>query len=216
MDFKAARTAMVEGQVRTGDVTRRAITEAMMAIPRERFAPRALRDLAYAELQIELAPGRRMLDPRAFAKMLEEARIGADDLVLDVGTATGYSAAIAARMAAAVVALEEDEGMAKQAQALLAELSVDNVIVETGPLTQGAPGSGPYDVILIEGAVAAAPVRLFEQLKEGGRLVAIFHEGPYGHCRVWSKSRGGVSARRAFDADATVLPGFDVAPSFVF
>jgi protein-L-isoaspartate(D-aspartate) O-methyltransferase len=214
--FETARKAMVEGQVRTGDVTRRALTEAMARIPRERFVARGLRDLAYAELQLELAPGRRMLDPRSFAKMVQAAEIDRDDLVLDVGCLTGYSAAVISRLSGAVLALEQDEALAGQARDRLSELGFDTVIVETGALAEGAPGSAPFDAIVVEGAVEKRPDALLDQLKDGGRLVAIHREGPYGRCRVWTRTGAQASHRVAFDADAPVLPGFDVAPAFTF
>lgn len=213
-DFYAARQAMVDCQVRPSDVTRFAIIEAMLAIPRERFVPHAQRAIAYADFQIEIAPGRVMLDPRTFAKMLDAADIRSDDLVLDVGAGTGYTSIVAARMAAAVVALEEDPTLAAQAAERVTALEVHNVIVETGRLVDGAPSSGPYDVILVEGAIEVDPHALLGQLKEGGRLVAIHVEGPLGQCRVHTRSAGTLSQRRVFDAAAPVLPGFNAVPVF--
>ncbi len=216
IDFGAARTAMVDRQVRTADVTRLPIIAAMLAVPRERFVPRASRAIAYADAAIDLGEGRALMEPRTFAKLLDAADIGSDDLVLDVGSATGYSAAVIARFAAAVVALEQDEAFAASAAATLTALDIDNVIHERGPLTEGAPEAGPYDVILLEGAVARPPETLLRQLKDGGRLVAVVAEGPVGQARVFTRSGEGWSSRRAFDATANLLPGFDVAPQFEF
>lgn len=216
IDFEAARKAMVDCQVRPSDVTRFAIIAAMLWAPRERFVPRDQRPVAYADAQIPIAPGRTLLDSRTFAKMLDAAEIGADDLVLDVGSGYGYSAVVAARMAAAVVALEEDETMAAAAPRLAVELEVDNVAFETGPLRDGVAASGPYDVILVEGGVAAAPEALIAQLKPGGRLLAIVQDGPLGKATMFTKTTDGWSSRRLFDASAVVLPGFDAAPAFEF
>ncbi len=215
-DFDKAREAMVDSQVRPSDVTRFAIIAAMLDVPREKFVPRAQRAVAYADAQIPLAPRRVLLDARTFAKMLEAAEIGSGDLLLDVGAGYGYSAIVAARIAAAVVALEEDATLVAHAAELVPALAAHNVIVETGPLAAGAPASGPYDVILVEGAVEAVPETLLAQLKDGGRLVAIVMEGPLGQARVFTRAGDAVSSRRAFDATAPVLPGFDVARTFAF
>ncbi len=216
VDHDIARTAMVDSQVRPSDVTRLAIIQAMLWAPRERFVPRAHRPIAYAEAQIPLGPGRVLLDARTFAKTVDALNIGGDDLVLDVGSGWGYSAAILSRLAAAVVALEELPEAAAAAPELLAEIGVANVAFETGPLAEGAPESGPYDAILVEGGVERIPEALFDQLKEGGRLAAIERDGPVGRCTVWTRAGGALSARRAFDATAPVLPGFDAAPAFTF
>lgn len=216
IDFDAARVAMVDRQVRTADVTRLSIIEAMLAVPRERFVPRALRDVAYAEAPVPLAPGRFLLEPRTFAKMLEAVAVSRGDLVLDVGAGAGYSTAVIARLAAAVVALEQDEAMAAALVENAVAFELDNVIPERGPLAQGAPAAGPFDVIVVEGAVAREPAALLAQLKDGGRLVAIHAEGPMGQARVWTRAGEAVGARRVFDAAAAVLPGFDAAPAFQF
>ncbi|MFN3614783.1 MAG: protein-L-isoaspartate O-methyltransferase family protein [Rubrimonas sp.] len=216
IDFETARRAMVDCQVRPSDVTRFAIIDAMSWAPRERFVPRDQRPVAYADAQIPVAPGRALLDPRTFSKILDAAEIGPGDLVLDVGSAYGYSAVVAARMAAAVVALEEDETMAAAAPRLAAELEVDNVAFETGALCDGAPASGPYDVILVEGGVVLPPEKLIAQLKEGGRLLAVVQDGPLGMATMFTRTAGGWSSRRLFDAPAPVLPGFDATPAFEF
>jgi protein-L-isoaspartate(D-aspartate) O-methyltransferase len=216
IDYDAAREAMVEGQVRPADVTRRDIQAAMLEVPRERFVPAALRPIAYADTQPRIAPGRALLDARTFAKMLDAAEPGPDDLVLDVGCGYGYSSMVAAKVAAAVVALEENPDLADRASALLAELGADNVVVERGALTDGAAGSGPYDVILIEGAIETPPVRLLDQLKDGGRLVAVWAAGPAGQARLYRRAGDAISHRRVFDAVAPVLPGFDAPRGFTF
>lgn len=215
-DFAAARRAMVDCQVRPADVTRFGVISAMLAVPRERFVPRAQRDVAYADAPIPITEGRFLLEPRVFAKMLDAAAIGPDDLVLDVGCGTGYSAVVASRMAGAVVAIEQDEAMAAQAAENARSLGADTVIVETRALGEGAPDSGPYDVILVEGAVASVPDALISQLKDGGRLIAIVQNGAVGQARRFVRTGAHASSRRLFDAFSAVLPGFDVAPAFEF
>jgi protein-L-isoaspartate(D-aspartate) O-methyltransferase len=215
-DFEARREAMVDTQVRPSDVTRLPIIEALLAVPREEFVPVNLREAAYIGENLPLGPGRTILEPRTFAKMLEAVDLGPGDLVLDLGCGLGYSAAVMARMADAVAAVEEIDGMASEALATLAEQGVDNVVVETAPLTDGAPQHGPYDAIVIEGAVEQIPGTILDQLKEGGRIVALFAEGKLGVARIGYKIEGAVSWRFLFNASAPVLPGFARAPEFEF
>lgn len=213
-DFATRRTMMVDTQVRPSDVTKFPIIAAMLHVPREQFVPAAKREAAYIGENLELAPGRVLLEPRNFAKMLDALDIQPDDLVLDVGAGLGYSSAVIARMAEAVVALEDEE-MASQAEAALAEAGADNVAVVTGALTEGAAQHGPYDAILIEGAVETVPAALIEQLKEGGRISAIFMEGALGVARIGYKIDGAMSWRDLFNGTAPVLQGFVKPREFV-
>ncbi|MGF1552043.1 MAG: protein-L-isoaspartate O-methyltransferase [Paracoccaceae bacterium] len=215
-DFAALRRAMVDTQVRPSDVTRYAIIEAMSTVPRERFVPAAKRELAYAEIDVPLADGRVLVAPRTLAKMLEAARIDTDDLVLDLAPGTGYSTAVIARMAQAVVAVEPDDALRAQAQDALDALEVLNAAVSGGDPAEGDAAHGPYDVIFVAGAVERLPERLTDQLKDGGRLVFIEHEGRLGRCRVITRSGEALSRAWAFDADAPVLPGFERAHAFQF
>ena len=215
-DLEAARIAMVDCQVRPSDVTSLPIIEAMLWAPREQFVPRARREVAYAGEHVDLGAGRFALDPRIFAKMIDAARIRPGDLVLDVACGLGYSTAIIARLAAAVVAVEAGQGMVDQATTTLGELSVDNAMVQAGDLVEGDPSNGPFDVIFINGGLARQPDALLAQLKDGGRLVAIWMEGELGQCRIWRRNGGKFTARRAFDATAPVLDGFSATPGFVF
>ena len=215
-DFAAARQAMVDCQVRPSDVTRYAIIEAMLWAPRELFVAKAKRDVAYAEAEVELAPGRVLLEPRTFAKMLETANIGSQDLVLDLAPGTGYSTAVIARMAEAVLAIEPVAELAGPAQALLDSLEVDNAVIGQGDPAVGDAAHGPYDVIFINGAVEALPEALGAQLKEGGRLVALFRAGGVGQCCVLTRAGAGVSRRYVFVADAPLLVGFESADEFAF
>ena len=215
-DFAAARTAMVDNQVRPSDVTSYPIIEAMLSFPRERFAPVALRPVAYAGEPLPLGAGRVILDPRTFAKMIEAADVGPDDLVLDVACGLGYSTAVLARLGAAVIAVESDEDMARAAAAALTELEVHNAEVVTAPLEAGAPDHAPYNVIFVQGGVEETPRALTDQLRDGGRMVLIRMAGAYGRCEVLTKTGGALSSWRVFDAAAPVLPGFAKAPAFEF
>ncbi|TYB81043.1 protein-L-isoaspartate O-methyltransferase family protein [Maritimibacter fusiformis] len=213
-DFQARRTTMVDTQVRPSDVTKFPIIEAMLAIPREDFVPDARREAAYSDAPVDLGGGRVVLPPRTLAKMLDALDIQPDEVVLDLACGLGYSSAVIARLADFVVALEEDEALAAAAEARLAEAGADNVAVLTGPLTAGNAKHGPYDVIVIEGAVETVPAALTDQLRDGGRIAAIFAEGNIGRARIGYKFDGSVDWRFAFDASAPVLPGFAVERGF--
>lgn len=208
-DYAARRTTMVDTQIRPSDVTKFPIIEAMLAVPREEYVPAALREAAYIGENLDLGPGRVILEPRTLAKMLDALDLQRDELVLDLGCGQGYSAAVIARLAEAVVAVEEDAALAAEAQATLARDGVDNVILHTGPLAAGAPQHGPYDAIMIEGAVADLPKALLAQLKDGGRIACLFMDGALGVVRIGYKLRGVISWRFAFNAGAPVLAGFE-------
>ncbi|MCC1494671.1 protein-L-isoaspartate O-methyltransferase [Cognatishimia sp. F0-27] len=213
-DFATRRRMMVDTQVRPSDVTEFPIIDAMLSLPREAFVPRDKIEAAYAEDQIELGGGRVILDPRCFAKMLDAANLNNKDLVLDIGAGFGYSSAIIARIAEAVVAVEDDEARAQEAQDLLTEHHADNVILHRGPLVDGADEHGPYDVIMIEGGIETLPDSIAAQLKDGGRVVAIFMDRALGTVRVGYKLDGKISWRYAFNAGAPVLDGFEKTRSF--
>jgi len=215
-DFAAAREAMVDRQVRPSDVTRYPIIEALLRVPREDFVPQALRPVAYLGEHVPLGPGRVLLDPRVFAKMLDALDLGPDDLVLDVGCGLGYSTVVIARLAEAVIALEEDAAMAAEAEAQLTSHGADNAVVEQGPLAAGIARHGPFDAIIIEGAVEALPDAFAEQLKPGGRIVAIFADGAGGQARLGLRTAQGIAWRRIFDATAPVLSGFQAMKAFEF
>lgn len=216
MDFAAAREAMVDSQVRTSDVNRYAIIEAMLWCPRERFVPHARRDLAYAEIEIPLAPGRAMLTPRAFAMMLDAAEIGPNDLVLDLAAGTGYSTAVISRLGAAVIAIEPEAELVAHATDALQELEVVNTVVSQGDPTAGDPAHAPYDVIFINGAVEQVPDVLIDQLRDGGRLVAIFFDRGVGQCRTILRVGDTLAHRIAFDINGPLVPGFERERAFAF
>ncbi len=215
-DYAMRRRIMVDTQVRPSDVTSYPIIDAMLSVPREIFVPQARRDAAYVGENLPLGPGRVMLEPRTFAKMLDALQLSRADLVLDVGCGSGYSAAVLSRMVEAVIAVEEDAGLAAEAQDLLAEVGADNVAVIEASLAEGAGRHGPYDAILVEGAAEVFPEALAAQLKEGGRVAALFMEGALGVCRIGLCSGGRISWRDAFHAGAPVLPGFARKRSFAF
>jgi len=214
-DFSMRRTMMVDTQVRPSDVTKFPIIDAMLSVPRESYVPDEKREAAYVGENVELGSGRVVLEPRTLAKMLDALDIGPDDMVLDLGCGLGYSAAIIARLADFVIAVEEDEAMAADAQAALSQNGTDNVAVIAGPLAQGAAKHGPYDAIMIEGAVEHLPDDLLDQLKDGGRVACLFTDGMLGTARIGHKINGAVVWRYSFNAGAPVLPGFEAHRAFV-
>jgi protein-L-isoaspartate(D-aspartate) O-methyltransferase len=219
LDFATARRMMVDGQVRTADVTDPRLIEAMLDVPRERFVPPTKSQLAYLDLDVPLAEvqgrsSRRMLKPMVLAKLLQAAELVETDRVLDVGGGSGYGAALIARLAAAVVAVEQDESLLAQARGALSGLS--NVTIVQGPLIAGAASNGPYDVVVLEGAIEIAPTALGGQIREGGRLVCVLGTGGAGKAMIYRMSGGELSGRPIFDAAAPLLPGFEKPPSFVF
>ena len=213
-DFATRRTMMVDTQVRPSDVTKYPIIAAMLSVPREAFVPAQMREAAYAGEHVTLGGGRVVLDPRTLAKLLDALDIQGTETVLDIGCGLGYSSAIIARMAEAVVAVEEDETLATEAQRALSAQGVDNAAVNHGKLAAGAPKAGPYDVIVLQGAAEVISDSLVAQLKEGGRIGALFMEGNLGVARVGYKIDGRITWRQVFNASAPVLPGFEMRKAF--
>ncbi|GAB4287763.1 MAG: protein-L-isoaspartate O-methyltransferase [Roseovarius sp.] len=213
-DYAQRRTQMVDSQIRPSDVTKFPIINAMLSVPREHFVPDHLREAAYVGENVDLGDGRVVLEPRTLAKMLDALDIQPDELVLDIGSALGYSAAVIAHMAEAVVAVEDNPEFAREARTLLAEFGADNVAVHEGPLTEGAPEHGPFDVIVIEGAVQHLPQTLIDQLKDGGRMACLFMDGMLGEARIGYKIDGHMNWRFAFNAGAPVLRGFERHSAF--
>lgn len=224
IDAAVQRVNMVDSQVRPSDVTDRRIIRAMLDIPREQFVPAALKQLAYIddEISLVLPTGgaarqvRTLMAPRDFARIVQLAEISPSDVVLDVGCGTGYSAAVLGKLAETVVALESDPELAEIAGKLLSETSYDNVATVTGELAAGYPGEGPYDAIVVEGLVDEVPFSLLDQLKDGGRLVAVLNVGGPSRAVLWRRLGGTFDEREAFEAAASPLPGFTKPEAFVF
>ncbi|MBO6791707.1 MAG: protein-L-isoaspartate O-methyltransferase [Dinoroseobacter sp.] len=213
-DFETRRRMMVDTQVRPSDVTKYPVLDALLEVRREMYVPDALRDVAYMDNSITLGENRIVLEARTFSKILDTLDIQQDEMALDIGCGLGYSAAVLGKLCEAVVAVEEDETLASEAEAILGSEGADNVAVVGGALTEGAAKHGPYDVIILEGAVEEMPEALTDQLKEGGRIAAVFMDGALGMVRVGLKTGGTISWRFAFNATAPVLPGFSKAASF--
>jgi protein-L-isoaspartate(D-aspartate) O-methyltransferase len=221
-DYQDARQKMVDNQIRTTDVTSHSVLKAFLTVAREDFVPTPLKPLAYIDDDIRIAAGgddgvaRYVMEPSPLAKMLQLAQINRDQVVLEIGCGSGYTAAILSLLAGSVVAVESDTELADAASERLSDGGYDNVAVVTGDLEKGYAAEAPYDVIFINGAVETVPAALFDQLREGGRLVAAVGVGLSAQARLFVKEGGAVSGRAAFNVSVKPLPGFRKAEEFVF
>ena len=213
-DYASRRTMMVDTQVRPSDVTKFPIIDAMLSVPREAFVPDGKREAAYIGENLDIGGGRVLLEPRTLAKMIDALAIQPGYVVLDVACGLGYSTAVLSRMCDFVVAIEDDEARAEEAQSILSGQGADNAAVMFGPLAEGAAKSGPYDVIILQGGAEQVPAALLDQLREGGRIAAVFAEGTLGVVRIGHKIDGVVNWRFSFNASAPVLNGFEKHRAF--
>ncbi|WP_422367036.1 protein-L-isoaspartate O-methyltransferase family protein [Pelagibius sp.] len=217
VDFAAARLNMVESQIRTNKVTDLRVIEAFEAMPREQFVEDALQGIAYVDEDLEVSPGRYLMEPMVLARLLQAVAPGPSDMVLDIGCATGYSTAVLAGLAETVVGLDKDRGMVEQANRTLNALDLDNAVVVEAPLEGGYAKQAPYNVILLQGAVSEVPAAIKEQLAEGGRLAAVvIDEAGIGRATLIQRSGNIFAARILFDAATPLLPGFEREVGFVF
>lgn len=214
-DYSTRRVMMVDTQVRPSDVTKFPIIAAMLAVPRESFVPDAQREAAYAGLNLKIGDRRVVLEARSLAKLLDFIDIQPGEHVLDLGAGLGYASAVIASLGGLVVSVEQDTAMATLARTRLDAAGFDRVKVVNAPLIAGSPVDGPFDAIIIQGAVETVPESIVSQVKEGGRIGAIFMEGALGTARIGRKRDGVVSWRYAFNATAPVLPGFEMRRAFV-
>ena len=221
-DFATMRTHMVESQILTNKVTDPRLVEALLALPRERFVPAARQGVAYVDEDLAIAPGRYLMEPAVFARLVQAVAPGETDTVLDIGCGSGYSAAVLAHLAGTVIALESDDELRAIATETLPVLGADNVVVVDGELAEGYPDQAPYDVIVIEGGCARVPRAILDQLGEGGRLAAVVAgqrpggRSHLGQARLFERIGGVVSSRVLFDAALPMLPGFEARQGFVF
>lgn len=217
--FSTARQKMVDGQVRTNDVTDRRILDAMLTVPREAFVPASRQALAYLDLDLDVSEGgakRFLIKPQLIGKLLQAAEIGEGDNVLVVGCATGYLAALTAKLARQVTATESDSALVAKANDAFAAIGLSNVTCKAAASAEGDPAAAPYDVIILNGATEVTPDGLFGQLREGGRLVGVSAESRPSRAMIVTRTHGEIGHRPLFDASAPVLPGLERAAAFVF
>ena len=221
-DSEIQRRTMIETQLRPSSVNNQRVLDAVAAIPRERFVPASLRPFAYIDEVLEVwpsrdgAPARFLLSPLAQARLIQLASVGANDRVLDIGCATGYSTALLAKLGGEVIGVEPEPELASAASANLRELGIANARIVQAPFSEGYAAGAPFDAIVIEGSVPSIPNLLFDQLSEGGRLVAIVASSVQPAAWLYIKAGGAVSGLPHFDVGAKPLPGFAPTPQFAF
>jgi protein-L-isoaspartate(D-aspartate) O-methyltransferase len=220
--FDAMRTHMVESQILPNKVTDHRLISALSSVPRECFVPESRQGTAYIDEDLEIGPGRYLMEPMVFAKLVEAAGISESDTVLDVGCGTGYSTAILSHLAGTVIGLEGNPELAESARRSLIELGIDNAVLEQADLVRGYPDQAPYEVILVGGSVAEVPRSLLDQLADGGRLLAVVSErlrserSHFGTAMVFTRVGDAIGSRALFDAAVPPIPGFEKEAGFVF
>ena len=215
--FATQRANMVDSQVRPSDITDRRIIRAMQTVPREAFLPDNLKSVAYMDNPITLdrSPKRQLVEPRLFAKLVQAAEIPDGGRVLEIGSGCGYGVAVLAAMGLKAFGVEENAALFAEAQQTLSKLGVAAQVAD-GPFATGLPVEGPFDAIIFAGSVPTVPPALFDQLKNGAKLVVVTGNGPGSKAIVWLRSGMSFSHREAFDATAAPLPGFAPPAQFVF
>lgn len=218
-NYQAARINMVDSQINTMGVVNDTILEAFRTVPRELFVPENRRGIAYSDEDMPIGEGRCLMEPVTHARLLQAAQPVPEDIALDVGGATGYSAAILAGMVNRVVTVEMSDNFLSYAQDIWKKLEIPNITAHQGRFSEGCAAHAPYSLILLNGTVASIPHALVSQLAPGGRLLAVVkgRADKIGKAVLLQKSTEGVlSERILFDAAVPYLPGFEPRNEFVF
>lgn len=219
-DFTAARINMVDSQIHTMGVVSEAVLEAYRTVPREKFVTDSgKKGVAYCDEDMPLGNGRWLMEPVTHARLVQAAAPSVNDAVLDVGGATGYSAAILAKLTGRVIAIDSDASLLAHAEQAWAALGYNNIVPHQGSFAAGSPTMGPYNLVFLNGSVAAVPAALFEQLAPQGRLVAVVRErdDKIGRARLFVKTAdGSIGEKTLFDAAVPFLPGLEPRNEFVF
>lgn len=217
MDLSVARDNMVKSQIRPNQVDDEAVLEAMSQTPREAFLPAALKGVAYADESLPLGDGRFVMAPMTLARLMQLAAVEKDDAALVIGASTGYTSAILAQMASAVVAVESDQTLVERSSEALTKLNIDTVAVVEGDLRGGSSKQAPFDVIFFDGAIDEVPLEIREQLADGGRLVAVIRgRAGNGKGTLVTRLNGVFASQEVFEANLPFLPGFEPKPEFEF
>jgi len=218
-EFDTARQNMVDGQLRPTKVTDFRLLDVMSALPREMFLDKSRQGIAYVDEDIEVAPGRYLMEPVVLARLVQAMALTKADSVLVIGSASGYDAALIGRLAGPVVAVESVSALAEQSSMVINHLGIDNVAVVEGPLAKGFAEQAPYDVVFFCGSVEEVPDDIVRQMAPGGRMGAViggYQNGVLGQACLMTRSGDGLSQRPLFDAGTRPLPGFAKEAAFVF
>jgi protein-L-isoaspartate(D-aspartate) O-methyltransferase len=219
IEFEIARQNMVDSQLRPTKVTDIRLLDVMASLPREMFVEKSMQGIAYVDEDIEIAPGRYLMEPVVLARLVQALELTPKDSVLVIGAATGYETALIGRLAGSVVAVENDPGLSKQASMVVNHLGVDNAAVVEGLLTGGFPEQAPYDVVFFCGSIEDVPEDITRQLAPDGRMVAVIggaENGVLGRACLMTRSGDYLSKRVLFDAGIRLLPGFAKEVAFTF
>jgi len=217
MNIERARFNMIEQQIRPWDVLDEAVLSLLAVVKREDFVPAAYRSMAFVDTEVPLPQGQSMLAPKVEARLLQELGVHKHERVLEIGTGSGYMAALLAHRAQAVVTLERIPELAAMAGAHLRRAGIANVAVRESDGSHGLPAEAPFDAILLSGSVAEVPPALLAQLKVGGRLVAVVGQLPIMRATLFTRSsEHGFASVELFDTVAPRLVGFPEPSRFTF
>ncbi len=217
MNFEQARFNMIEQQIRPWEVLDPTVLATLGQLKREDFVPAAYRELAFADLELPIAAGQTMLAPRVEARFLQELALKKTDKVLEIGTGTGYMAALLAALTEHVVTVEINPELAATAKQNLANAGIDNVSVEIGDGAQGWSARGPYDVIVVSGSLPEVPPALLQQLRRGGRLAVVVGAAPVMTAEVITCTAEGVfNSIKVFETVIAPLANAKASPKFEF
>ncbi len=219
--YASARFNMVESQLRPNRVIDAKLLDIMGCLPREAFVPADQKSFAYADNDISVGYGRKMMSPMVLARMIMALALKDNDRVLDIGPATGYSSAVLNDLCGEVIALESDAALTRQLQQNKIDFELENTRLVQGNLSDGHAPASPYNAIIIEGAAQWIPEKITNQLAEGGRMVCVVYPegdvyGKIGQARLYTRQSRGIVEQQLFDASAPLLPGFVTRPKFVF
>ncbi|HIC72622.1 MAG TPA: protein-L-isoaspartate O-methyltransferase [Alphaproteobacteria bacterium] len=215
--FEVMRANMIDGQILPNKITDVRLIDVLSKLPRELFVAQSQRSVAYIDDDIEIAPNRYLMEPRVFARLVQALAPGPDEVGLYIGCGSGYGVAVLANLCNTVIGLECDVALAERASGLFAELEIDNAVVVEGPLDKGYAEQGPYDLVLIEGAISDVPSVILDQLAESGRLAAVVSSGQsLGEATIIRRVGEVYGSRVLFNASSSSLPGFEGAPEFTF
>ena len=217
MNTEQARFNMIEQQIRPWEVLDQGVLSLLAIVKREDFVPPAYKSLAFVDTEVPLPAGQCMLAPKVEARLLQELDVHKHERVLEIGTGSGYMAALLGHKAQQVITMEQDAQLAEMARAKLQRAGVMNVHVRNADGSRGLPDEGPFDVILLSGSVAQVPPELLAQLKVGGRLAAIVGQMPIMRATLFTRtSEHHFASVELFDTVAPRLSGFDEPSRFKF